>query len=308
MLKNKKMVALLACFCCFLWGSAAPAIKIAYAQLQIAADDIPSLMLLVGARFSIGGVLVILACSLLQKRFLYPAKGSWGMVATIAVIQTVVQYPIYFIGMAHTAGVRGTIICASTAFWAILLASLVFRREKLTASKLGGCLVGFAGIVLINLGSDLLGPVTVLGEGFVLLSAAMIAVATILTKDYSLRENPMTLSGYQMLLGGTTLVIVSLSMGARFDPVSNWSWLSLAYLATIGAVAYTLWAVLLQNNPVSQVTGFKLTEPLFGVVLSAILLGEASKVNWPKCLVALVLVCAGIYIINRPQKEDRLRV
>ncbi|MCC8016048.1 MAG: EamA family transporter [Clostridiales bacterium] len=49
------------------------------------------------------------------------------------------------------------------------------------------------------------------------------------------------------------------------------------YLALISAVAYTVWSLLLRYNPVSKVAVMGFTNPIFGVLLSALILGEASE-------------------------------
>ena len=71
------------------------------------------------------------------------------------------------------------------------------------------------------------------------------------------------------------------------------------YMALISAVAYTIWGILLKYNPVSRVAVFGFMNPVFGVVLSALLLKEGSQIPLFRCVASLVLVCLGIYIVNR---------
>lgn len=74
--------------------------------------------------------------------------------------------------------------------------------------------------------------------------------------------------------------------------------LMLFYLACISAVAYSLWGILLKYNPVSKVAIFGFTNQVFGVLLSAWWLGEGSaELGW-NALLALILVCIGICIVN----------
>lgn len=80
----------------------------------------------------------------------------------------------------------------------------------------------------------------------------------------------------------------------------------LLYLALVSAVAYTLWGCLLKYNPVSQVTIFGFLTPVFGVVLSALLLSEGDALGW-QALGALALVCLGILLVNRPAKPQKQR-
>lgn len=101
-------------------------------------------------RFTLAGILVILFGSLLQGKWLRPAKKNLLMVGKLSLVQTVGQYIFFYIGLAHTTGVKSSIIGASNVFLSIVVAVAVFHMEKLSVKKVLGCLVGFAGVVLIN--------------------------------------------------------------------------------------------------------------------------------------------------------------
>ena len=93
------------------------------------------------------------------------------------------------------------------------------------------------------------------------------------------------------------LVLLGWVLGGSLPMPSFNALLLLAYLALLSAAAFTLWSLLLKYNRVSQVTIFNFTVPIFGAVLSAIFLGEA-LLEW-KNLLALVLVCCGIWLVTR---------
>ena len=150
-LSQGKYVLLLAMVSCFLWGSATPSIKIGYQWFSIDSGDSWSIILFAGIRFFLAGVLVILFQSLSRRQFLHPQKEAIPAVFTLSMAQTVVQYLFFYIGLAHTTGVHGTIISGTGGFLSILLASLLFHYEKLTVPKVLGCVAGFAGIIIMNL-------------------------------------------------------------------------------------------------------------------------------------------------------------
>lgn len=54
------------------------------------------------------------------------------------------------VGLAHTTGVKSSIINGMNVFMSIFVAAVCFRQEKITRRKLLGCLLGFAGVVLVN--------------------------------------------------------------------------------------------------------------------------------------------------------------
>ena len=154
-----------------------------------------------------------------------------------------------------------------------------------------GCIVGFAGVVLINLsGSNVDMSFNLTGDGFIFISAIAYALSSVLIKKYSAKSDPVMLSGYQFTAGG-------LVMGGRIHTASMPAMILLIYMALISAVAYTLWGILLKYNPVSKVSIFGFTNPVFGVLLSAIILREGNVFGM-KDLIALVLVSIGILIVN----------
>ena len=136
--------------CCALWGSATPFIKTGY-ELMLPEKDVASTILFAGIRFFLAGAITVLIYSIGRNKFLYPKKENVGKVAIISVFQTIIQYIFFYIGLANTTGVKGTIISGSNTFFSILIASLVFRQEKLTLRKIFACLLGFAGIIVVNL-------------------------------------------------------------------------------------------------------------------------------------------------------------
>ena len=157
--------------CCLLWGSAFPCIKIGYQMMHIASDEVASQILYAGYRFTLAGILTILLGSIGSRRFLRPTKGSIGKVFKLSSLQTVGQYLLFYIGLAHTSGVKASIIEALNVFVAILVASLLFHQEKLSARKIAGCIIGFAGVALVNMGSSGFDfHMSVTGEGFIFLS------------------------------------------------------------------------------------------------------------------------------------------
>ena len=290
-----------ALFCCILWGSASPAIKIAYELFGIAPDDTASRIMLAGARFILAGVMTIVFGSILSGRFLVPEKGSVKYVAILALVQTVGQYYFFFMSLAHISGVRGSIINASGNFLAILLAVYVFHLERMTLRKLLGCVVGFSGIVLILGGISALGQgggITFQGEGAMLIAALFFAFSSCLIKILSKYENPVTLSGYQFFTGGIILFLIGAISGGHLFFRTPQCVYNLLYMGFISAGAYTLWGVLLKHNPVSRVSIFGFMNPVMGVLLSAVFLGENNEAFSLTGLSSLLLVAAGIIIVN----------
>ena len=293
------IVCLCALFCCLLWGSAFPCVKIGYSLFGIDTKSAPSLMLFAGMRFSLAGVLVIISGSLISRRFLIPkAKNLWR-IGVLSVFQTVAQYTFFYIGLANVSGVKSSVLNGLGVFFTIIAACFIFRTEKFNLVKLAGCILGFAGVILINLGGSFTFDFTLTGEGFVIFSGLSSAFAAGLVKIFSKSENTAALCGYQFLCGGIILALIGLISGGEINPTGVGSGFMLLYLAFLSACAFTLQGVLLRYNPVSKVAVYKSTNPLFGAVFSAVILGESDQLLSVFTLIALILVCLGIFIINK---------
>lgn len=298
---NPLIVALGAILCCALWGSATPFIKLGY-ELILPVKDTASTILFAGVRFTFAGILTILIYSIARKKFLYPKRENIKRIAAVSSFQTVIQYFFFYIGLANTSGVKGTILSGSNAFFALLIASLIFKQEKLTLKKIVGCLLGFAGIIIINLdGLDL--NMNFTGDCFVLFSAIAYAISSVLMKKFSKYEDPVIISGYQFFAGGLVMIAAGLISGGHIVIDSVSAAAVLTYLSFLSAVAYALWGVLLKHNPVSKVTIYSFCIPVFGVLLSNLILTEQSNVSPLNLCITLVLVCIGIITLNYSKEK-----
>ena len=293
------IVALLACVCCILWGSAIPVIKTGYRLMEVDAADTASQIVFAGVRFTLAGLLVLIFASIREKKVLIPDRTILKYAVPVCLAQTVGQYFFFYIGVAHTSGVKGGIITGLGNFIAILMSCLNVRNERMTGRKMAGCVLGFAGVVVINLmGKSLDMGFTLTGEGFILISQVAYGISTILINIYSKKVSPVVLSGTQFTMGGIVLTLIGVGMGGHLGNVTAVGVVIIFYLAMVSAVAYTLWSVLLAWNDVSKVAIFGFVNPLCSVILSALILGEVKQAFNTGSLAALLLVCAGIYIVN----------
>ena len=298
---NRKIVFLLASLCCLLWGSAYPAIKNGYALFGIAPGDIPSQLVFAGYRFLFAGLVLLVLASVQGKAIFQFGRRTWGQMALLGLTQTSLQYLFFYLGLAHTTGVKSSIMNATGTFFSVLLAHFIYRNDRLSYGKALGCAIGFIGVMVVNLGAGLGGLLaldfTLLGEGFVVIAAFVLAAASIYGKQISQHMDSVVMTGWQLALGGAALLAIGWGLGGSLSGFTWGSSVLLVYLALLSSAAFSLWSILLKHNRVSQVTVFNFTVPVFGAALSALFLGEA-LLEW-KNLLALALVCVGIWLVTR---------
>ena len=294
-------IVLIALLCCALWGSATPAIKTGYVLLEMNSAHVPSILLFAGIRFFFAGALTVLIFSIARRKFLYPKRENLARVGIISIFQTIVQYLFFYIGLANTTGVKGTIASGSSTFFALLISALIFKQERLTLKKIIACILGFAGIIMVNL-DGLTFDMNFLGDCFVIFSAMSAGISSVLIKRFSKHEDPVTLSGYQFIVGGAFMALIGLCFGGRIYVKDFADIAILAYLALLSAVAYSLWGILLKYNPVSKITIFNFSTPIFGTILSVLILPDSKGVNPINLTITLLLVSAGIFLLNYQHK------
>jgi len=181
-----------------------------------------------------------------------------------------------------------------------LIASLIFRIESLTFKKVISCIIGFLGIIIMNLDGLSLN-ISPLGDGLVVLSVISYSFSVIMTKLFTQDEDPIVLSGYQMALGGTVMLVLGVVFNGKINFLGMLPIIGI--LSALYAVSYSLWTVLLKSNPASSVTIHSFTTPVFGVIFSAFLLEEQGGVAPLNLILALILVCAGILLWGLGDKK-----
>ena len=298
---RKNVVWLSAAFCCLLWGSAYPAIKSGYEIFQIAADDIPSKIVFAGYRFLFAGLLLLLLAIAQRKPIGRLSSRQFGQLTLLGVTQTSLQYIFFYIGLAFTTGVKGSIMNATGTFFSVLLAHFIYQNDKLSYNKTLGCILGFTGVMVVNFNSGLLDfSFTLAGDGSIVMAAFILSAATLYGKRLSQTVDPTVMTGYQLGIGGLVLVIGGYVFGGTLAVHGLASVAILGYLTLLSSVAFALWSILLKYNRVGMIAPFNFLIPVSGAVLSAIFLGE-NILEW-KYAMALLLVCSGIWWVNKVKR------
>lgn len=298
---NIWVIALLANICCALWGSAFPCIKTGYEWLDISRTS--DQIVFAGTRFTLAGVQLWILYLLLNRRVCRLNKGMLPDVAKLGMVQTFMQYIFFYIGVSNTTGVKGSIINSANSFFVILLAHFLIKDERMDLRRAAGCLFGTAGVIAVNLSGDFSGGMSFAGEGFIVIASFAYGLASIMAKKISQGRDPLTITCYNFLIGGSCLLLAGLLLGGHFPHFDAKSLALLFYMGAISAGAFTVWTMLLKYNPAGKVAIFGFMIPVYGCLFSSLFLHE--KFLRPGNLTALALVCAGIIIVNYAPKKAR---
>ena len=296
-------VAVLAVSSCLLWGSAFPSLKISYAQIMPLNVNAYDRMIFASLRFFLAS-LMLFALVLLngQRRELFKIKKYFLALLILGSMQTSLQYFFFYNGLANTTGVKSSIISTSGIFMTVIASHFVYKNDRLNFKKSLGIILGFLGVLVVNLNRGELNTAFLFtGEGFLIISAAISAAASFLAKKLTGNLNALIVTAWQMFMGSLILFFVS-STGSGFSRLSfsPFTLILLFYLAFISAAAFSLWYTLIKYNALGFVTIYKFMIPVSGVFLSSLLLPDES-INLI-IISAMLMVSLGIIIINyRPK-------
>ena len=278
------------------WGWAFPLIKVGFSAFGITADMTGSKMLFAGIRFAAAG-LIVLSVAHSNGRSFKPGKvADWRFILAFALMNTTLHYFFFYVGMSHSEGSRAAILNSLSTFLVVLLACACFKSDRLTMQKILGCVVGFSGILALNLGGAESSQFTWLGDGMIILNAICGACSNLMTRGLSRRIDVFVGTGFSLTIGGLLLIIPGLAFGGTLPHVNILGCVCLVLLIAISAIGFALYNKLLSCNPVGKVAIYNSLIPIVGAVTSCLCLGETFHLKYA---LAGGLAALGIYIINK---------
>ncbi|NFN26095.1 DMT family transporter [Clostridium botulinum] len=282
---------------CILWGSAYPAIKVGYELFNIGTNDIGSKLIFAGYRFAIAGILVLVMELINRKNIFKYSLKEFGEITLLGSTQTALQYLFFYVGLSYTTGVRGSIINGTGTFASIILAHIIYKNDKLNFNKILGCIIGFIGVIIVNLNGKSIGGqgFSLKGEGSLMIAAIIFAASAIYGKKITQNKDASIVTGYQLFIGGIILSILGFIFGGHLKGFTSKSTMLLIYMALLSSIAFAIWSQLLKFNKVGVISVFNFLVPIFGTLLSAIFLKE--NIFDIKILISLILVCSGIFLV-----------
>ena len=278
------------------WGWAFPLVKIGFTAFGITPVMTGSKMLYAGMRFASAGLIILATARSRELSFKPVNARDWWYILAFALMNTTLHYLFFYIGMSHSAGSRAAILNSMSTFLVVLLACICFKSDRMTSRKLLGCIIGFGGIMALNIGSGDSGRVTWLGDGMIAINTVCAALAGLMVRGLNRRINVVVGTGYSLTIGGLLLIIPALLMGGTLPVVSAKGIICLLLLITISATGFALYNKLLSCNPIGKVAIYNSLIPVVGSVTSCICLNETF---YAKYAVAGLLAALGIYIINK---------
>lgn len=286
------------------WGWAYPLIKIGFGEFRITPDMTGSKMLFAGIRFFVSGLIILALAARTGRSFAVRSNTDWWYILLFSLLNTTLHYAFFYFGLSHSEGARAAILNSLSVFSVVIAACMFFRSDKMTVHKILGCIIGFSGILALNMNSTAADGTqgsgfTWLGDGMIILNALCGASASLLTRGLAKRIDVFVGTGISLFVGGALLALPGLLMGGTLPAVTLWGCIVLMLLVGISTTGFVLYNNLIAHNPVGRVVIYNSLIPVVGAITSCLFLDE--PFYW-KYVIAGTLAAAGIYIINRKKE------
>lgn len=209
------------------------------------------------------------------------------------------EFICLFVALDMTTVGRASILFYTMPFWAALGAHLWIPGDRLTRGRVVGLSLAFAGVALALWRGSGGAQGSLLGDFLALIGATGWAgIALVVRATPVSRLRPVQQLFWQVAVSAPILLLAALFFGPLWrDPQwIHWAGLAFQVLAVVSA-GFLFWFWLLTIYPASSVAAFGFLTPVFAVLLGWLLLGEVLHAT---TLAALALVCAGLWLVNRP--------
>ncbi len=248
----------------FIWSSAFASARI------IVADASPLFSL--ALRFLISGILgVAIARALGQSWNL--TRSQWHATILFGICQNALYLGLNFYALQTIEASLAAII-ASTMPLLVALAGWLLMGEKLRPLGVIGLLAGFAGVAVI-MGSRVSAGIDLNGVAMCGLGALALTFATLAVRGATSGGNFMMVVGLQMLVGSAVLFVTAPFFETIYFNPTVPVLLAFTYTTLFpGLVATLIWFMLLNRIGAIRAATFHFLNPVFGVTVAAILLGE----------------------------------
>ena len=299
MFAMKHKTVWLALLTMLLWGSLFPMVKLGFAAYDVTSTA--DILLFAGIRFVIGGAVICLFAVFTDKGSYRPVPRSLFPILLSGLFAIILHYSFTYLGLQLTASSKTALIKQLGALLYVCFSFLFIKEDRPTPQKIAGALVGFLGIIALNITKD--GLSFAIGDLLVLGASFCTVFSNVISKRVFRTVQPITATGISQLFGGLVLLAVGAAMGGHVRFALDRSLWIMVYICIASVVSYCLWFGIVKNGELSKLFIIKFAEPVFACVFGALLLGE--NIWRLQYLLAFLLISGGILISHISTKKAR---
>lgn len=288
---SRNRTALLITFLVLIWGLCWPIYKIAL--------DYTPPILFSGMRTLLGGLLFLIFTIPRYKQIRF--KDNWHIYLVLTIFNVILFFGLQTVGLQYLpSGLFSVIVYFQPVLVGLL--AWVWLREKMTAIKIFGLILGFIGVVAVSANS-FSGELSVIGVTLALITAVSWAIGTVFLKRAGDQVDAIWLITIQCLVGG--IFMTGFGFGMESFQAIKWEWpyiSGLLFGAIFGiSLAWLVYFILVRSDEASKIATYTFLVPLIAIIIGTIFLHEPVTVN---LIIGLILIVTSIYCVNRKPKAQ----
>lgn len=226
-------------------------------------------------------------------------RALLGHLVVIALLMNGIPFLLFAFGQTEVTSSLAGILNASTPLLTLLFALAILPGERPTSRKVGGLVLGFAGVLVVLAPWESRGSASLLGALACLGAASCYGIGfPYMRRVLSGRpESAVALSAAQIAIGAV-LLLVAVPFGALPASAPGLdAWLSILALGCLGTgVAYILNLNVIRLAGAQTASTVTYIVPLFAVLFGVTILGEG--VSWHEPAGGAVIL-AGVTLANQ---------
>lgn len=296
-----KQTVFLAIVACLLWSSAFAGVKIGlqyHTPLQFA-----------GVRFFIAGLMLIPVIGSFSRHW-KETRENFGFVVLIALLQVVLQYSFFYMGINMLPGSISAMVIGSSPLFVAIISHFTIAHDKMDRLKFGSIFLGIAGVAIISLRKQLPSgaEISLLGIFILILNNIASGVSNVVIAQKKHSISPLVLTSSSLTIGGMLLYGISIP----FEGIANMDFpaeyfIALVWLSFLSAAAVSIWNTLLRR-PGVKVSGlniWKFLIPVSGAILSWLILPNESPDI--VSIIGMVVIASSLLLLNYPPAKKKAR-
>lgn len=281
-----------------LWGSLFPMVKLGFSAYSV--NTTADILLFAGIRFFLCGGVICLFAAIRDKDSYRPVKHSILPILLSGVFAIVLHYGSTYLGLELTDSSKAALIKQVGVLFYVCFSFLFIKKDTPTVKKILAAMVGFLGIVALNISSE--GFSFSVGDLLILCASFCTVFSNVISKKVLEKVLPITATGISQLFGGAVLLVIGFVMGGTLNFNWNASLWIMVYICAASIVSYCVWFGIVKNGELSRLFIIKFAEPVFACIFGALILGEDIwKIQY---LIAFLLISGSIWLSNaKPKKK-----
>ena len=277
-------------------------VKLGFSAYEV--NSTADILLFAGIRFVICGGVISIFAAIRDKESYCPIKGSIFPILLSGIFAIVLHYGFTYLGLELTDSSKTALIKQVGALFYVCFSFLFIKEDTPTVKKIVAAVVGFLGIVVLNISSE--GVSFSVGDLLILCASFCTVFSNVISKKVFVKVSPITSTGISQLFGGIVLLAVGLCMGGNVHFRWDSSLLIMAYICSASIVSYCVWFGIVKSGELSKLFIIKFAEPVFACIFGALILSEDIwKIQY---LIAFLLISGSIWISNVKRKKQNTSI